>query len=147
VVKALRQIAGARAVLITRGGGEGVQALDDDELIGAVVRSPVPVAVALGHATDDLVLGRVADASFPTPTAFGAWLRSLLVRRRDLEREAVLAGEVSRSRDLLRRLDELQKVRSSLALWRAGALVAIGLLMVAVAVMLLLAWRKQPALY
>jgi hypothetical protein len=30
------------------------------------------VAVALGYATDDLVVGRVADARFATPTAFGA---------------------------------------------------------------------------
>jgi exodeoxyribonuclease VII large subunit len=108
VVRSLRQVLGARAVLMTRSGGEGVQALDDDELIGAVARSPVPVAVALGHATDDLGLGRVADASFSTPTAFGAWLRSLLDRRRDLEREAALAAEVGRSRGLLGRLDELQ---------------------------------------
>jgi len=104
-----------------------VQELDTDELIGAVARSPVPVAVALGHATDDLVLGRVADASFPTPTAFGSWLRSLLERRRDLEREAALAEEVGRSCDLMGRLDGLQRVCSSLALWRAGALVALGL--------------------
>jgi ferric-dicitrate binding protein FerR (iron transport regulator) len=79
-----------------------------------------------------LVLGTAADASFPTPTAFGAWLRSLLERRRDLEREAALAGEVGRSRDLLGRLDELQKARSSFALWRTRALVAFGLLTVTV---------------
>jgi hypothetical protein len=88
------------------------------------------------------VVGRVADASFPTPTAFGAWLRSLLARRRDLEREAALAAEVGRSRDLMGRLDELQRVRSSLALWRAGALVALGLLAVAgVALAVLLVGR------
>jgi hypothetical protein len=50
VVRALRQAAGARAVVITRGGGEGVQVLDEDELTGAVASSPTPVAVALGHA-------------------------------------------------------------------------------------------------
>ncbi len=51
VIKALHQPLDAQAVLITRGGGEGVQVLDDEELIGAVAGSPVPVA--LGHATDE----------------------------------------------------------------------------------------------
>ncbi|HYT88063.1 MAG TPA: hypothetical protein VEL76_05035 [Gemmataceae bacterium] len=43
---------------------------------------PLPVLVALGHATDDLVVARVADASFPTPTALGAWLRQTVEAKR-----------------------------------------------------------------
>jgi hypothetical protein len=78
VARAVRQAAGAQAVALTRGGGQTVHNLDDEELIGAVAGSPVPVLVALGHATDDLVVGRVADASFPTPTALAC---SFSVRR------------------------------------------------------------------
>jgi hypothetical protein len=63
VAAALRRVVGVQAVVLTRGAGEGVQVLDDDELICAVSASPVPVAVALGHATEDLVVGRVADAT------------------------------------------------------------------------------------
>jgi exodeoxyribonuclease VII large subunit len=74
-------------VVLTR-GGQGVQDLDTDELIGAVAAAAVPVAVALGHATDDLVLNRVADVSFPTPTAFGAWLRGVVDEKRDRARQA-----------------------------------------------------------
>jgi hypothetical protein len=62
VARALRQASDAQAVAITRGGGQTVHDLDDDELIGAVASSPVPVLVALGHASDDLVLGQAADA-------------------------------------------------------------------------------------
>lgn len=69
VARAVRQAA-AHAVVLTRGGGRDVDDLDADELIGAVAASPVPVLVALGHASDDLVVARVADAAFPTPTAW-----------------------------------------------------------------------------
>ena len=44
-------------IALTRGGGQTVQDLDHDDLISAVASSPVPVLVALGHATDDLVGG------------------------------------------------------------------------------------------
>jgi hypothetical protein len=96
VVRALRQAADAQFVVLTR-GGQGVQELDTDELIGAVAAAAVPVAVALGHATDDLVLNRVADVSFPTPTALGAWLRSVVDEKRDRARQAAEAEAVERA--------------------------------------------------
>lgn len=68
VVRVLRQVTDAQAVAITRGGGQTVHDLDTDELIGAVAASPVAVLVALGHVVDDLVVARVADTAFPTPT-------------------------------------------------------------------------------
>src|SRR5262249_26035637 len=67
---------------VPRGGGREVPDRDAGELIEAAASSPVPVVAALGHASDDLVLGRVADASFPTPTAFGSWLRACSRRPR-----------------------------------------------------------------
>ncbi len=69
-----------------------MNALDDEDLIRAVAASPVPVAVAAGHVTDDLVVGRVADAAFPTPTAFGGWLRGAVDAARRRAREAEVLG-------------------------------------------------------
>jgi exonuclease VII large subunit len=95
------------------------------------------VAVALGHATDDLVLGRVADASFPTPTAFGAWLRSALEEKRGRARQAAEAEAIVRSQELLGRLGQVQRLQASLAWWRAAAL-ALAALGAAAAAWLLL---------
>ncbi len=81
------------------------------------------MAVALGHATDDLVLGRVADASFPTPTAFGAWLRSLLEERQSWAQEAAQAAVLTQSRELLEQVRRLQRIQGSLGWWRAATLV------------------------
>jgi exonuclease VII large subunit len=128
VLRALRQATGAQAVVITRGGSDGVQLLDNEELIGAVMGSPVPVAVALGHASDDPVLGRVADARFPTPTAFGSWLRNCLEEKRNRAREVAEAEVVSRSQELLDRLARLERMQAALASWRAAA-VALGVLL------------------
>jgi exodeoxyribonuclease VII large subunit len=66
VRKALAEATAAQLVVITRGGGESVQVLDDEALIAAVTASPVPVAVALGHATDDLVRGMPVIRQVPS---------------------------------------------------------------------------------
>jgi exonuclease VII large subunit len=100
-------------VVITRGGGEGVNVLDDEALIEAVAACPVPVPVALGHATDDLVLGRVADACFATPTAFGTWLRGCLEEKRARARQVREAEVLAGSRDLLAHLGQLQGLQTS----------------------------------
>src|SRR5262249_55614582 len=128
VVQALRRVESADLIVLTRGGGEGLEALDQDDLLGAVAAAPVPVAVALGHATNDLVLDRVADATFPTPTGFGAWLRHQLEERRDRATEAAEAAAVTRSRELLDQLGRPQQTQAALAWWRGAALALRGLL-------------------
>ncbi len=126
VTRAVQQAADARVVVLTRGGGEGVNALDDDDLIRAVAASPVPVAVALGHATDDLVLGRVADINFPTPTAFGGWLRSVVDEKRSRERQVADAELLLHSQAIL---DQLRGLQSAVARWRliaVATMIALG---------------------
>jgi exonuclease VII large subunit len=71
----------ADLLVVTRGGGTAVEDLDADELIQAIADSVVPAVVAVGHAGDVLVLGRVAARAFATPTEFGVWLREALLRK------------------------------------------------------------------
>jgi hypothetical protein len=137
VARAVRQAAGAQAVALTRGGGQTVHDLDDEELIGAVAGSPVPVLVALGHATDDLVVARVADSSFPTPTALGAWLRDTLQHKRLQARQVEEARLLTESKELLQQLGKLQQAQRAAVWWRAIALV-LGVLWIATLVWLLL---------
>lgn len=74
--------AGHDAAALTRGGGQSAYDLGGDGVIEAVAASPIPVLVALVDASDDQVVACVADASFPTPTALGAWLRDAVERKR-----------------------------------------------------------------
>lgn len=107
VAQTVRSASDANLVVLARGGGAGVHELDADALIEAVASSVTPVAVAVGHETDRLVLARVADAGFATPTAFGAWLRRRLEARRAVVRQDEAARELARARDLLKEVSEL----------------------------------------
>jgi exodeoxyribonuclease VII large subunit len=123
VVRALQEAAGADAVAIVRGGGRDAQELDEDGLIGAVASAPVPVLAAVGHATDDLVLARVADASFPTPTALGAWLRETVEQRRLHERRLEEARLLSGVESLVEGVRQLEAAKRATAVWRVVAAV------------------------
>jgi regulator of replication initiation timing len=108
VMREIRQSVDAHLLLLTRGGGQEVHDLDDDDLIEAVASSPVPMAVALGHASDNLVLSRVADASFPTPTAFGNWLRSIVDQKRAQVRQTEAAKQIDQTKGLLEQVGTLK---------------------------------------
>jgi exodeoxyribonuclease VII large subunit len=123
VARARTSASGSDLVVLTRGGGEGLLALEEDALIGAVASSPVPVAAALAHATDDLVLARVEDASFPTPGAFGARLRTALDAKWARRRKAAEAEALLRAGELGRLLALAGAARAALFWWRAAALV------------------------
>ena len=98
----------------------------------------MPVAVALGHATDDLVMGRVADAS--EPTGFEACLRGVLAEQQSRAGRLAEAEVLARSQGLV---DRPGRLRAALAWWRA---VALGLaLVLAVAVAWYLSRRQHPA--
>jgi hypothetical protein len=96
-------------LVLTRGGGTTVHDLDTDEMIQAIAECPVPTVVAVGHATDVLVLNRVACRAFATPTEFGAWLREALLRRQAREVEAARARDIEVGQVLIKQLDALSQ--------------------------------------
>lgn len=125
VAEAVRQAAPqADLVVVTRSGGTAVEDLDAEELIQAVVDSPVPAVVAVGHAGDVLVLGRVAARAFATPTEFGTWLREALLRMQARAAEAARTKDVEAGRLLAQQLAALSEENRGLrtAIERAGLL-------------------------
>jgi len=64
-------------LVVARGGGEGVEHLNDCDLAEASTALTPHFATAIGHKTDVTLLQRVADRAFITPTAFGDFLRTL----------------------------------------------------------------------
>ncbi|MGN7149501.1 exodeoxyribonuclease VII large subunit [Arthrobacter sp. SAFR-179] len=70
------------AVLV-RGGGHwsDLDVFNDPAVALAVRNCPVPIATAVGHATDVLMADRAAEFSFTTPTAAGEAIRREVARR------------------------------------------------------------------
>ena len=86
------------AVAVVRGGGGGLEALSHPDLLEAALSLALPLLTALGHAVDAPLLEQTADKRFPTPTALGVYLRSL-VETVDEERagaKATLVEQVER---------------------------------------------------
>ncbi|HET7488278.1 MAG TPA: exodeoxyribonuclease VII large subunit [Acidimicrobiales bacterium] len=76
VAGALRLLAGAGVdvIVVARGGGarSDLAAWDSIDLARAIAACPVPVWVALGHATDRTLADLAAQRSHPTPSAAAA---------------------------------------------------------------------------
>lgn len=158
VAQALRELGQGDydLVALVRGGGEGLEVLDSPEVWEAVAQCPKPVVVALGHAANTLLVEVLADQSFPTPTAFGNFLRELVqtvegerqsatladLLRQAQEEAKVYKQEVERLKDHLSQFDrepaslaqELARLQKALGVWRAvalAALVLVGLVLLA----------------
>lgn len=80
----------------------GVQVLQ-----AAIAECPVPTVVAVGHASDVLVVSRVACRAFATPTEFGLWLREALLRKQARGGEAARARDIETGQMLVKQLEVL----------------------------------------
>jgi exodeoxyribonuclease VII large subunit len=110
VAAAIQSAAGAAdVVLLTRGGGEAVERLDDEGVLRAVASCPVPVLVAVGHADNHLLVERVADRALPTPTAAGVWLRTVLREHRAAQARAEEARRITQAGALVKAAEEMRR--------------------------------------
>ena len=71
---------GYDCIALIRGGGSGLDVFDDAALAEVTIATPCAFITAIGHASDTSLLDQVSDRYFDTPTAFGAYLRSLAER-------------------------------------------------------------------
>ncbi len=139
------RVPGVDVVLLARGGGgvEDLWPFNDEELVRAVGRCPVPVVTGVGHETDVTLVDFAADVRAPTPSAaaevavreWARWVESLeqladrlhgAVRRRCGEIRVRLAVLESGLRTPAHRLERARIAVDALAerldgAWLAGA--------------------------
>ena len=72
-------------IVLYRGGreDEAMSLFSSEEIIDAIVKSKIPVCVALGHDMDRPFIYEVADLTYSTPSAFGKAIYSHNERARD----------------------------------------------------------------
>lgn len=59
---------------LARGGGEGIAALDHEQVLQAASVRAVPLVTAIDHANDHTILDDIADFSLAVPSMVGKWL-------------------------------------------------------------------------
>ena len=64
-------------IAIVRGGGHGLGIFEDIEIGESVINLKTPFITAIGHANNNLLIEKLADKSFITPTAFGNYLKDI----------------------------------------------------------------------
>ena len=72
--------AGYDVVAIVRGGGSGIEKLDEVAVLEAIAGMNTPTISAVGHAEERLTFKEVADKEVATPTALGQFFSELCER-------------------------------------------------------------------
>lgn len=67
-------------IALIRGGGNGIEALDEIEVLKAVSEMKTPVICAIGHAGEELFMKSIADKVAPTPNGLGQYFSEMVER-------------------------------------------------------------------
>lgn len=149
VVAAMRELSvtDSELIFICRGGGprSGLAVFDNPEVLHAICETPLPVVVAVGHASDQTAADLVCHTSLPTPSAAAAWL---IDHRRQAARARLVAEAAEQTeratvtqRQARASVETAAKARQQAERARSIATrtaVSLAVLLVAVAVLLLL---------
>lgn len=67
-------------IALIRGGGNGIEALDDIAVIQTVSEMKTPIICAIGHVGEELFLKSIADKVAPTPNGLGQYFSEMVER-------------------------------------------------------------------
>jgi len=121
----LRQLDAAQydVIALIRGGGSGIEALDEIEVLQAVSEMKTPVICAIGHVGEELFMKSIADKVAPTPNGLGQYFSEMVekVTAKRNNSRAALVEEVrkqfakqieesnKKNKELLLQVDKLNK--------------------------------------
>lgn len=84
------------AIAIIRGGGEGIEKLDDLNILKTVVELKTPIIAAIGHVEEKLFIKQIVDKVAPTPNGLGQYFSELVetVNEKKSHSRAVLTEQI-----------------------------------------------------
>lgn len=89
---------GHDVLAIIRGGGSGIEHLDDLKVLENVISLKTPLIVAVGHVEEKLFIKQLADKVSPTPNGLGAYFSDIVekVSEQKNKSRAVLAEQIKK---------------------------------------------------
>ena len=84
------------AIALIRGGGSGIEHLDDIDVLETVSMMETPVICAVGHVDEKLFIKYISDKVAPTPNGLGAYFKDLVetVSQKRNNSRAVLTKQI-----------------------------------------------------
>lgn len=102
------------AIALVRGGGGGIEALDEIPVLESIVELETPLICAVGHVDEKIFIKNLADKVAPTPNGLGTYFSSMVesvIQKRNRSR-AVLVEEVKQQ--YIKQIDTAEKQNKSL---------------------------------
>ena len=101
-------------IALVRGGGSGIESLDEIDVLQTVATMSTPLICAIGHVGEELFMKSIADKVAPTPNGLGQYFSEMVERvttKRNNSR-AALIEEVKKQ--FIKQIDESNKKNKEL---------------------------------
>lgn len=102
------------AIALVRGGGGGIEALDDLIVLESVMNLTTPLICAVGHVEEKIFIKNIADKVAPTPNGLGSYFKDMVesVAEKRSKSRAALVEEVKKQ--YIQQIETAEKQNKSL---------------------------------
>lgn len=89
---------GYDVIAVVRGGGGGIEKLDDLNVLTAIVELKTPIICAIGHVEEKLFIKQIVDKVAPTPNGLGQYFSEMVenVNEKKTRSRAVLTEQIKK---------------------------------------------------
>ena len=102
------------AIALVRGGGGGIEALDELIVLESILNLTTPLICAVGHVEEKIFIKNIADKVAPTPNGLGAYFKDIVesVAEKRSKSRAALVEEVKKQ--YIQQIETAEKQNKSL---------------------------------
>lgn len=101
-------------IALLRGGGSGVESIDDPIVGEAIARLNTPILYGVGHEDDRLLIRSIVDKDVPTPKAAGSYIREQVEKA--VKKKADDVRLISKNADAEQQIDTYRTVTKALVI-------------------------------